>query len=193
MDVLPAVCALIVQVLNLGALLGLVAAAGVVLQLEDLEVRPVGVLLGVAAAPVGQTAGPDDGAGVAAVAHGPDAEFDLHRGLGPLVGRDCIVADAPGLADDVVDGEVDVGRGPVDAVCVGGGEGGCFEAVGCVVGVEKGLAVEEVVCLSLVLEGAKEFLYLFLAYWWSVSFHHEKEKHLGARSSPSRSRLQSQT
>lgn len=125
LDILPAVCVLIVEVLNLGTLLGLVAAAGVVLQLERLEVRPIGVLLGVAAIPVGQTAGPDDGARVAAVADGPDAELDLHWGLGPLVGGEGVVADAPGLADDVVYGEADVGWGPVDAVCVDGGEGGC--------------------------------------------------------------------
>lgn len=60
----------------------------------------------------------------------------MHWSLGPLVGGDGVVVDAPGLADDVVDGEVDVGWGPVDAVCVDGGEGGCVEAVGCVVGVE---------------------------------------------------------
>lgn len=124
MDVLPAVCALIVQVLDLGALLGLVAATSVVFQLECLEVRLVGILVGVAAIPVGQTAGPDDGARVAAITDGPDAELDLHWGLRPLVGGEGTVANAPGLADDVVDGEVDVGWGPVDAVCVDGGEGG---------------------------------------------------------------------
>lgn len=69
LDVLPAVCALVVQVLDLGALLGLVAAAGVVLQPEHLEVRPVGVLFSVATIPIRQAAGPDDGARVAAVAH----------------------------------------------------------------------------------------------------------------------------
>jgi hypothetical protein len=76
--------------------------------------------------------------------------------LGPFIGGD--VADAPGLADDVVDGEVDVRGGPFDAVFVGGGEGGCVEAVGCVVGVEERLAVVEVVCLGLVFEGTEEFL-----------------------------------
>lgn len=137
MDVLPAVCALIVQVLDIGTPLGFVAAAGVVLQLERLEIRPIGVLIRVAAAPVGQTARPDDGARITAVAaDGPDAELDLHRRLRPFVRGDCAVVDAPGLADDVVDGEVYICRGPVDAVGVVGGKGGAVEAVCCVVGVE---------------------------------------------------------
>lgn len=108
------------------------------------------------AAPVGQTAGPDDGARVAAVADGPDAELDLHGGLGPLVGRD--VASVPRLLDDVVDGEAEVRGGPFDAVFVRRGEGGGVEAVGCVVGVEERLAVVEVVCLGLIFEGTEEFL-----------------------------------
>lgn len=169
LDILPAVCALIVQVFNLGTLLSLVAAARVVLQLESLEVRPIRVLVGIAAIPVGQATGPDDGAGITAVADRPDAELDLHWGLGPLVGGDCVVTDAPSLANDVVNGEVYIRWGPVDAVCVGGGKGGAVEAVGCVVGVEQGLAVEEVVCLCLVFKGAEEFLCFCVVNRWCFS------------------------
>lgn len=86
------------------------------------------------AGPVGQTTGPDDCAWVAAVADGPDAEFDLHGGLRPLVGRD--ITNVPRFADDVVDGEAEICGGPFDAVLLCRGEGGGVEVVRCVVHVE---------------------------------------------------------
>lgn len=65
----------------------------------------------------------------------------------------------PGLADDAVNGKGEVEGRPFDGVGVRLGEGGGVEVVGCVVGVEEGLAVVEVVCLCLVFVGAEEFLF----------------------------------